>query len=255
MVRDTGTDSDQTSHGGVALAAPASAGEGVSASEAEYQTFEELNGKTVSMLTGAPFENLISSKVPHVKEYTYYPSMPDMALAIRTGKTDAGFMNNAVATLTANREKELAIFPISLGESIFGIGFAKGDARRDAWQAAYDRIPEETKEALWKKWTGADDSVKSVPAQDWPGENGTVNVAACDSLEPMSYVGEGGELLGLDIETILLIAKELDVHITFTPMDLSAALSTVGSGKADLACGSIVITDERREAMALSMNS
>ena len=247
--------SDATSHGGIVLAVPSSDlaaaadGGGGAASEAEYQTFEELNGKTISMLSGAPFEELISSKVPNVKEFTYFTSMPDMMLAVESGKSDAGLMNNAVATLAANREKELALFPISLGDTAFGIGFAKGDERRDAWQEAYDRISEKTKEALWEKWTGADDSVKTLPVQDWPGKNGTVNVAACDALEPMSYVGQDGEVLGLDVETILLIAKELDVHVTFMPMDFSAVLSALGAEKADLICGSIVVTDERKEAM------
>ena len=243
--------SDPTAHGGIVLAVRSSdlTAAGTGAAEPEYRTFEELGGKTVSMLTGAPFESLISSKAPDIKEYTYFPSLPDMLLAIKTGKSDAGFMNNAVAALAVNRDPELALFPESLGETAFGLGFAKGDPRCAEWQAAYDRIPAEAKEALWKKWTGADGSVKTVPVQDWPGQNGTVSVAACDSLEPMSYLGEDGGLLGLDIETILLIARELDVRVNFLPMDFSAALSSLGSGKADIACGSVVITDERKEAM------
>ena len=215
----------------------------------EYKTFEELNGKTISMLTGAPFEELISSKVSDVKEFTYFTTMPDMMLAVKTGKSDAGFMNNAVAVLAANRNPELAVFPKSLGETAFGLAFAKGDGRCAEWQEAYDRIPEETKNALWEKWTGADDSAKTLLQQDWQGSNGTVRVAACDALEPMSYVGQDGKLLGLDVETILLIARELDVHVEFTPMDFSAVLSSVGSDKADIGCGSIVITDERKETM------
>ena len=217
--------------------------------KAEYQTFAELNGKTVSMLTGAPFENLISSKVPHVKEYTYFLTAPDMMLAIKTGKTDAGFMNNAVAELVANRDAELAVFPESLGVTSFGLGFAKGGKLHDEWQAAYDKIPQEAKDALWKKWTGADDSVKTLPEQNWPGKNGTVRVAACDALEPMSYMGKDTQLLGLDIETILLIAKECDVRVEFIPMDFSAVLASLASGKADIICGSIVVTKERAEAM------
>jgi len=63
----------------------------------EFRTFADLNGKTISMLTGAPFEDLISSKVKNVKEFTYYQTMPDMMLGVRSGKTDAGLMNNAVA--------------------------------------------------------------------------------------------------------------------------------------------------------------
>ena len=215
----------------------------------EYTRFSDLNGKTISMLTGAPFEELISSKVSDVKEFTYYQTMPDMVLGIKSGKTDAGFMNNAVAELAANKDPKLAVFPESLGETAFGLAFAKGDNRCALWQEAYDNIPSETKEELWRKWTGADESIKTVPAQDWPGKNGTVNVAACDALEPMSYVGQDGQLFGLDIETILLIAKELDVHVEFVPMDFSAVLSSIGAGKADIGCGSIVTTDERKETM------
>lgn len=244
-----------TYQSGVVLAVPsedlrdALSADGETASEPEYQTFEELRGKTISMLTGAPFEELILAKVGEVGEFTYFQNMPDMAFAIKEGKTDAGFMNNAVAELVANRDERLSVFPESLGETAFGLAFAKGDKRCIEWNQAYERIPQETKDALWKKWTSADDSIKTVPEQDWPGENGTVKVAACDALEPMSYVGQDGELLGLDIETILLIAKELDVHVEFTPMDFSAVLSSIGSGKADIGCGSIVTTDERKEAM------
>ena len=244
-----------TYQSGVVLAVPsedlrdALSADGETASEPEYQTFEELRGKTISMLTGAPFEELILAKVGEVGEFTYFQNMPDMAFAIKEGKTDAGFMNNAVAELVANRDEGLSVFPESLGETAFGLAFAKGDKRCIEWNQAYERIPQETKDALWKKWTSADDSIKTVPKQDWPGENGTVKVAACDALEPMSYVGQDGELLGLDIETILLIAKELDVHVEFTPMDFSAVLSSIGSGKADIGCGSIVTTDERKEAM------
>lgn len=57
----------------------------------EVSTFDELSGKTISMLTGAPFEELISSKVPDVKEFTYYSTSSDMALALTSGKTDAFF--------------------------------------------------------------------------------------------------------------------------------------------------------------------
>ena len=63
------------------------------------------------MLTGAPFEELISSKVPEVKEFTYFQYMPDMMLAVKEKKSDAGLMNNAVAELAANRDAGLAVFP------------------------------------------------------------------------------------------------------------------------------------------------
>ena len=215
----------------------------------EFTTFSDLNGKTVSMLNGAPFEELVKSKAPDVAEFTFYSNNPDMILALKSGKTDAALNNNAIVSLAVNRNPDLAMFPQSLKDSVFGFAFAKGSPEREKWQAAYEKISEETKQALWDKWTGSDESAKALPAQDWPGKNGTVLAAVCDTLEPMSYVGEGGELRGFDVEMILLISKELDVHVMFTGMEFSAILSYVQSGKALLGAGSIIVTDERRQAV------
>ncbi len=214
----------------------------------EYTTFDELNGKTISMLTGAPFEELISTKVSDVGQFTYFTTMADMVMALKEGKTDAIFMNNAVANLAVNRDPELSIFPESVDTSVFGVAFDKGDTQKDIWQEAFESLSSEDIDAAWEKWTGADDDAKILPEQDWEGANGTVTVAACDSLEPMSYIGGDNELMGLDEEIVLMMAKELDVHVEFVGMEFSAVMSYVQSGKALMGVGSIIVTDERKEA-------
>lgn len=87
-----------------------------------------------------------------------------------------------------------------------------------------------------------------MPDQDWAGNNGTYSVAACESLEPISYLGNG-QMLGYDIETLLIAAEELDVHLDFEPMEFADVLAYIQSGKSDFGCGSILITEERAEAM------
>ncbi len=215
----------------------------------EFTTYEELSGKTVSMLTGAPFESLVSSFVPDVEEYTYFNNMPDMILALKQKKTDAILNNNAIVALAVNRNKDLALFPQTLRESVFGIAFNKESPEYDKWQQAYETIPKETIDELWEKWTGTDDSIKVPTVQDWPGNGGTVTVAACDSLEPMSYLGKDGTVMGFDNDIVLLMAKELDVKVEFEPMEFASILSYVQSGKALMGVGSIIVTDERREAV------
>ena len=215
----------------------------------EYRSFADLKGKTVSMITGAPFENLVRSKAPDVAGFTYFTNITDILLALKSGKTDAGLNNNALAQLAVNRDPEIALFPEPLQDGVFGFAFAKGDERRKDWQAAFDRIPRETIRAVWQKWTGSDEAAKTLPAQDWPGLNGTVRAAVCDTVEPMSYAGAGGELKGFDIELILRMARELDVRVEFVGMEFAAVLSYVQSGKALLGAGSIIATEERREAV------
>ncbi len=217
--------------------------------QAEYKTFADLGGKTVGMITGAPFEDLVREKVPDVGSIEYYNSMPDMLIALRSGKIDAYFMNNAVGALAVNMNQDIAMFPENLGETTYGVAFKKGDAARQQWQEAFDRITEEEKKALWEKWTGSDESVKDAIPQDWAGSNGTVEAAVCDTLQPMSYRGENGRIIGFDVDIILLMAKQLDVHVDFTGMEFSSIMPSVESGKALLGAGSIVVSDERKEVV------
>ncbi len=220
-----------------------------SARSPEVIDFSGLGGKTVSMLNGAPFEELIRMNAPDVGSFSYFTNTTDMLLALKAKKTDAVLLNNAIAQLVINRNPELALFPQSLQDSMFGFAFAKGDPERDAWQSAFSAISETEKHAVWEKWTGADDSRKMLPVQDWPGLNGTVEVAACDTLEPMSYAGEGGEVMGFDIEMILRMAKKLDVHVHVSGMEFSAVMSSVQAGKAKIGVGSIIATAERKESV------
>ena len=99
-----------------------------------------------------------------------------MQLSLESHKVDAYMTSNAVAEWQVNQDEMIAIFPKPFGTSTYGFAFAKGDPECDRWKDALDQIPEETKDRLWKKWTGADDSKKTLPKQDWPGKNGTIKV-------------------------------------------------------------------------------
>lgn len=220
-------------------------------SEAKHKitSFSDLNGKRISMLSGVPFEELVKSKVPEPKEFTYYNNIPDMLLALKSEKTDAMLSNSAISALAVNRNPDIRQLSENLKDGVFGFAFKKGSPEREKWQEAFDRIPEERIEEAWKKWTGSDDSKKIMPEQDWPGHNGTVEVAACDTVEPMSYAGEGGEIVGFDNELILMMAEEMDVRVNFTGLDFSSVLSSVQSGKSLIGTGSIIVTDERKESV------
>ena len=215
--------------------------------EPELKTFDDLSGKTVAMLTGAPFEELVREKNPDVGDMMYFSTTADMQLALKAGKIDAFVTNNAVAAMTANQDSALAEFPESLGDSYYGFAFKKGDPMRDEWQAAYDSLDKAHINELWDIWLGTDESRKVLPAQDWSGANGTVKVASCDSLPPMSYVGDNGELMGFDIAVMLEMAKEMDIHLQLTGLEFSGLMAEVQSGKAQVGNGSIIITEERSQ--------
>ena len=215
----------------------------------EFTSFDQLNGKKIGLLTGAPFEDLIRSKVSDPGKIEYYSSVADEEMALKDHKIDAYFTNNAVAELSANKDSSLAVFPEALGETVYGYAFAKGDPDRDKWEQALGSISDSEKKALWDEWMSADDTGKSLPEQDWPGSIGTVTVAACDTMPPMSYRGDDAQIEGFDIELLLMMAEELDVHLEFTGMEFSSTMATVESGKAKIAAGCILVNDERKQAV------
>lgn len=179
----------------------------------------------------------------------YFSSTSDLIVALQGHKIDAMINSMAVGTLASNRYDDLALFPEALGEYEIGIAFPKGSALTPEFSAIVERLREDgTSDELWDKWTAGDEGDKTDPDQDWPGANGTYDVAVCQSLEPVSYLGNG-QLLGFDIEMLLLCAEELDIHLNFQPMEFSDVLAYMQSGKSELGCGSILITQERTEAM------
>lgn len=212
-------------------------------------SWDDLAGAKVAMLTGAPFEDAVREKCPDIGKILYFSTTPDMIAALHAGKVDAFVNNEAVGTLAANKNNDIALFPEPLSESEMGIVFPKGSEWAPKFAAITERMRTDgTADALWDKWTGTDDAAKTMPEQDWPGDNGTLKVVACQSLEPVSYRGEK-QMMGYDVETLLLAAKELDVHLDFTPAEFSEVLSFLQADKADIGCGSILITPERSEAM------
>lgn len=61
----------------------------------------------------------------------------------------------------------------------------------------------------------------------------------------MTYVGSGGEPLGLEIDLMLLVARELDMKVEMTTCEFASLIAALESGKADVASGSMSITEER----------
>ena len=99
------------------------------AAEPEYTDFSELNGKTIAMLTGAPYKDMISSYIPHVKKFEYFNNVADMLMALEDNKNDAYMTSDAVALLASNKDDRIALFPEPLMETDYGFAFKKGNGK------------------------------------------------------------------------------------------------------------------------------
>lgn len=69
---------------------------------------------------------------------------------------------------------------------------------------------------------------------------------------PFEYVGENGEVVGVDIEIAQAIADKLGRELQIKNMSFDGALLEVQSGKIDLVAAGVNITEERKKKMDFS---
>ena len=217
--------------------------------ELAYNSFDELDGKTIGVLSGGVYDKLVSENLSGTYTFAFYNNVSDCIAALRSNKIDAFTTDEPVAQLAVNKNDGIGIMPDVVVKDDYGYFFAKGDERCEQFSEVIEEMEADgTLAELKDKWTGADDSAKTLPEQDWDTPNGTLTMTTSGVLEPMTYFKEN-ELVGYDIEVALLICKELGYGLDYSVSDFSGMLAAVPSGKADFGGGSVSITEERKETV------
>lgn len=144
----------------------------------------------------------------------------------------------------------MAIFPETVAPDSYGLALAKNSPLTDQVSSIIEQYQADgTLEALQEKWFSADESQKVIDVGEYDAPNGTLHYFHDSTLEPMSYVGGNGQSLGYEVELVYLIAKELGMELEITQGAFNALIPMLTSGRADIASGSISITQERRESI------
>lgn len=214
--------------------------------EEKYETLSDFAGARFASLSGGVYDKLLQEKLEDAEDFSYYNSVPDISAALKAGRVDAGVLDEPLAQLAAAKNEGLKIFQESVVRDEYGYAFPKGSPLREQFNEVIAKFKEDgTIASLKEKWLGADDSVKTLTEQDWPGDKGTIRYYYDSTHEPMTYLGSGGEPLGLEIDLLLLIARELDKKVEMTTCEFASLIAALESGKADVVSGSMSITEER----------
>ena len=212
----------------------------------KYETLSDFEGARFAALSGGVYDKLLQEVIEDADDFSYYNSVPDIVAALKAGRVDAGALDEPLAQLAVAKNEGLKIFeePVVLDQ--YGYAFPKGSPLREQFNGVLAKLKEDgTIEALKEKWLGADESIKILTKQDWPGENGTIRYYHDSTHEPMTYLGSGGEPLGLEIDLMLLVARELDWKVEMADCEFASLIASLESGKADVVSGSMSITEER----------
>ncbi|MBR3159015.1 MAG: transporter substrate-binding domain-containing protein [Atopobiaceae bacterium] len=224
------------------------------AASTEFTSVDQLYDKKLAMINGSSFDTILlhSYDEIHQDNFLYYNSNAESIAAVKARKADAMITDLPVAQLAVSRNDGIGIMPERLVEDHYAVVLAKGSPYTELINERIRAYREDgTLEALYKKWTGADESAKTMPKQDWEAAKGTLTVAASADSEPMAYQ-VGSKVCGMGVEMLYLVARDLGYGITVRSMAPVSLINEVQSGKADIATSCFSITEERKKMVDMT---
>lgn len=78
-------------------------------------------------------------------------------------------------------------------------------------------------------------------------ENGKLHMATNAAFPPYEMVKDDGTYEGIDVEIATKIAEKLGLELVVDDMDFSAVITSVQTGKSDIAMAGLTVTEERKK--------
>ncbi|MDD4019308.1 MAG: ABC transporter permease subunit [Kiritimatiellae bacterium] len=218
----------------------------------------DLKGKKIASLTGTSFDVSINRVIPGVT-HMYFNDSSAMVQAVLAGKVSAWAADAPVARLVAAQFPELSILPELICVDHYGLAVRKGHPLGRQASEVIGRFKKDgTMKAMEDKWFGADPAVKVIPdlsgKDGFDGRAGVIRFGHDTVTEPMSYVGDKGASLGLDVELAVRIAHALNMKIERVPMNFGGLIAALQSDKVDMVAGCMTITEERKKSVDFTVS-
>ncbi len=214
----------------------------------------DFKGSNFAILVGSLYDEIADSMF-EAKEKLYFPSVPDELNAVSLGKADAALLDEVVAKVQLRMGGIDNMVSLPVNDASLDMEFGVFSARQDIIDEYNIFLAEiqadGTYDEMFTRWVDNFDASAPVPDIPLTGEKGTLTFAINSSFPPFSFPGADGTWSGFDIEQIYRFAAWAGYDVEIAPMDFSAMLPYISSGKADLG-SSIYITEERRQSVIFS---
>lgn len=213
----------------------------------EITSLEELEGKTIGCAAGSSYIQEVQEKIPGCT-ILEYPTYTDLIAALKNGKIDAYISDEPMAYSQLAETDGLALIGDLITQDDYGFILNKNNTqlRDEINEALADLKAQGVLEELKSKWITSSDTPQMDTAQNWNKPKGTLSVILALDSKPFAYM-QDNEIVGYDVELMYRIAQELGYGLEISSADFSALVTSVSSGKSDVAIGCITYTPQRAE--------
>ena len=219
------------------------------------ETLDDLNGCRIGVQTGLNYEDYLAEACPGA-ECVFFSEYRSMFPALQQGKLDAMLTEDNSYIVERVEYKGLTAVETPLARIDCGIGVSSkgiGKSLLAQLNAFIAKCNDDgTREAMTDYWiTNYDRGNTSVDRSGITGENGMVTFATEAAVEPMCFVGIGGELQGYDVDFIYRFCREYGYKPEIIALEYDAMSAALASGKCSVAMG-LVEDEERAEAVSFA---
>lgn len=200
-------------------------------------------------------EDLLGDKKAEL--LTTYEKYVDAIASLRQGKVRAVVMDELPAKRFLSEVAGLTLMDEALSEESYAIGFKKGNAGLlgQINKALSELKADGTLAAIFDKYLNGDVGAISPEGIDLnKGARGGRLVVGTEAGFAPYELKVGSGYIGIDIEMCAAIAKKLGRELVIENMNFDALPMAVSTGKVDMICAGITVTEERKENMDFSDN-
>ena len=215
------------------------------------EAFRALSGKKVGVIIGSIQDITVSRLAPDA-DIRRYSSMTDMMATLESGKVDVLCQENF--TVTANKAIAAVVDTIDAGLPPRSVAacFKKGNTalQQDFNAFLADIRADGTYTMILDRWLQADDPA-ALPAPQQHGTGERIRVATYHAMPPYNFICQG-QPSGMEIDLLTEWANRRNYRLEFLMMDFAAQIPALQTGKANIAMGSIAVTEERQKQVLFS---
>lgn len=219
----------------------------------KIEKLDQLSDKEFAVPTGTIADQLVLSKFPQA-EFKYFNTVLDACVAVQSNKADAAAYDQPILRNIAAKLEGLQVLPDMITVDHYGFAVSLDD--QELKKAIDDVIVEINNNGryaeMMERWLPEKGNPADMPEIDLTGTDGVIRFGTAGVTEPFSFMDKDQEIVGIDIELAMLVAKNLNKKLEIVNMDFGAMIPALSAGKVDMIGACITISEERKKKVLFS---
>jgi polar amino acid transport system substrate-binding protein len=214
-------------------------------------TMAEIAQKKVGVLQGSVHDSFMAQNYPDA-QVSQYKNYPDLILATKSGKVNAGFLTSQALKEYQKEDPSLELLVDNVFAVDIGMGFNK---ENEQLRTAFNAFLKEIKangvyDDLIKRWY--QDGTTEMPKIANLKNNGRLIVGIVSDKGLPYTVVKDNRLIGSDVELVERFAAYLGKELVYSDMEFGNLIAAVLTNKIDMITSTLMITAERKKQIAFS---